>query len=102
MQEEDYKKIIAELDSRCKYLEKVILDQALIIESQAERITKLEEEIRILKNGNNSRNSSMAPSRDIFKPNRNNPNRIKSNKKPGGQFGHDGSFLKFKSEVDEN
>lgn len=43
----------------------------------------------------------MAPSRDIFKPNRNNPNRIKSNKKPGGQFGHDGSFLKFKSEVDE-
>jgi len=101
MQEEDYKKIIAELDSRCKYLEKVILDQALIIESQAERITKLEEEIRILKNGNNSRNSSMAPSRDIFKPNRNNPNRIKSNKKPGGQFGHDGSFLKFKSEVDE-
>lgn len=61
---------------------------------------QLRKEIEYLKHGKNSRNSSMPPSTDIFRNRVQNPNRIKTGKKPGGQKGHEGASLKFQEQVD--
>lgn len=60
---------------------------------------RLWKEITILKKGTNSRNSSMPPSTDIFKDKVQNPNRIKSGRKPGGQEGREGRYLQFQQDV---
>ena len=61
---------------------------------------RLRKEIEYLKHGKNSRNSSMPPSTDIFRNRVQNPNRIKTGKKPGGRKGHEGTNLKFQEQVD--
>ncbi len=61
---------------------------------------QLRKEIEYLKHGKNSRNSSMPPSADIFRSRVQNPNRIKTGKKPGGQKGHEGNNLQFQEQVD--
>lgn len=57
-------------------------------------IKELLEEIRILKEGKNSKNSSMPPSVDFKKSQ---SLRISSGKKPGGQAGHEGKNLEMKA-----
>jgi len=68
-----------------------------IIEEQAIRIAELEERVRLLESrlNQNSHNSSKPPSTDSFIKQKPNPKsrRQKSDKKPGGQEGHQGTTL---------
>jgi transposase len=66
-----------------------------------ERIIELEDEIRRLKLGKNSSNSSKPPSSDIYKPKKNQSLRTKSGKKSGGQAGHIGTTLRICNNPDE-
>ncbi len=61
---------------------------------------ELRAEIKRLKKGNNSENSSMPPSHDLRRPKRNRSLRGKSGRKPGGQKGHKGNYLKMREEED--
>ena len=66
-----------------------------------DRVKELEKEVARLKN-QNSRNSSLPPSRDkedIKKKTR--TLRKKSGRKKGGQKGHDGTTLKMSDQVDQ-
>ena len=64
------------------------------------RITELEEEIRLLKNGRNSKTSSTPPSQDIGRSNKNSL-RERSGRKSGGQKGHFGHTLQKTETPDE-
>lgn len=81
------------------YKEEVETLRATVVELNA-IIIELRNEIQYLKQGKTSRNSSIPPSSDFFKGKVQNPNRVKTGKKPGGQKGHEGKFLKFQSIVD--
>jgi len=63
-------------------------------------VSALQEEIRLLRNGKNSGTSSTPPSHQIGRSNTKNF-RIKTNRKPGGQSGHEGSTLKIKEFADK-
>ena len=65
-----------------------------------EQIQKLQEEIRLLKNGRNSKTSSTPPSQDITR-NYQKSLREPSTRKTGGQEGHSGSTLKMKENPDK-
>jgi transposase len=87
-----------------------ILLQSLydIIKSQAETIVRLEAKVKILeaeiallKNKKNSNNSHIPPSQDPNRPKKNQSLREPTDKKIGGQPGHDGTTLKFSSQIDE-
>jgi transposase len=58
-------------------------------------VMALQEEIRLLRNGKNSGTSNTPPSHQIGRSNSQNF-RVKTNRKPGGQSGHEGSTLKIK------
>ena len=82
--------------NRIAELEKIIADQALVIEALLLRIAELEDRLN-----KNSRNSSKPPSSDgLNKPT---PKSLRkpSGKKPGGQPGHKGSGVKIDREPDE-
>ena len=64
------------------------------------KIILLEEEIKLLKNGRNSKTSSLAPSHDIAKSNSKSL-REAFGLKTGGQQGHEGSTLKMVATADE-
>jgi transposase len=81
------KKRIAELEAKVIKLE-------LIIE-------KLLEKIEDLTHPKNSRNSSVSPSKDENRPLRNQSLRTKSDKKVGGQLGHEGATLKMVENPDK-
>lgn len=65
------------------------------------RIKELEAQLAIYQNQKDSSNSHKPPSTDIHAPQRNKSLRKKSNKKPGGQKGHEGNTLLFSDQVDE-
>ena len=65
------------------------------------RIRLLEAEIAIYKNKKNSNNSSIPPSKDQNRPKKNQSLREKSEKKPGGQQGHEGKTLLCSKAIDE-
>ena len=65
------------------------------------KIASLEAELAIYKNKKNSNNSHIPPSQDQNRPKRNQSLREKTGKKPGGQFGHEGTTLEFNAEADE-
>lgn len=60
----------------------------------------LQEEIRLLKNGKHSGTSNTPPSHQIGRPNTQNF-RVKTDRKSGGQPGHEGNTLKIKEFADE-
>lgn len=69
-----------------------------VIIAQGEEILALKEEIRVLKEGRDSGNSSMPPSADLKRHSRS--LRRGSGKKPGGQPGHEGRTLEMKAVAD--
>jgi transposase len=74
--------------------EEIITLLLAVIQQQAEKIAELEARLN-----QNSKNSSKPPSSDGFKK----PKSLRepSGKKPGGQYGHEGSGLKLMHEPDE-
>jgi transposase len=65
------------------------------------RVEYLEEEIRQLKQHKNSNNSSLPPSKDENRPERNQSLRGKSGRNSGGQPGHKGTTLQMNQGPDE-
>lgn len=65
------------------------------------RIDRLEEELSKYKKGKNSGNSHIPPSTDLRKPKRNQSLREPTDKKSGGQHGHEGSSLLFSATPDQ-
>jgi transposase len=63
-------------------------------------VSALQEEIRLLRNGKNSGTSNTPPSHQIGRSNTQNF-RVKTNRKPGGQSGHEGNTLKMKEFADK-
>ena len=87
-----------------KYLFAAIEERDAIIKTVIpelrKRITELEEQLAVYQNKKNSSNSHNPPSSDMHAPQRNKSLRNKSNKKPGGQKGHEGNTLRFSDQVD--
>jgi transposase len=65
------------------------------------RIKELEAQVAVYQNKKDSSNSHKPPSSDLNAPQRNKSLRKKSNKKPGGQKGHEGNTLMFSDQVDQ-
>ncbi|HEY4326472.1 MAG TPA: IS66 family transposase [Mucilaginibacter sp.] len=82
-------------------LEAIIEKQAGQISTLMLRVDDLEKELSVYKNRKNSGNSHIPPSVDLGKPKRNQSLREKSDKKAGGQQGHEGSTLAFSATPDE-
>lgn len=72
-----------------------------IIEEQAKVIDELKARLDRFENPKNSRNSSIPPSHDLTRPKRTKSLRERSNKKPGGQPGHEGKTLEMVEKPDE-
>lgn len=83
----DKDKLIAELQQEVQTL------KALVVELMG-RLAKYE-------NPKNSSNSSLPPSHDIFRPLRTKTLREPSEKKPGGQTGHEGTTLRMAENPDQ-
>ena len=92
---------ITALLSHIGNLEVIIEKQANQISILTARVDDLEKELSIYKNRKNSGNSHIPPSVDFGKPQRNQSLREKSDKKAGGQPGHEGSTLAFWASPDE-
>jgi len=75
--------------------------QAKLIDAQSCQIKNLETEIALLKNRKNSNNSHIPPSKDENRAKKNQSLREKTDRKPGGQPGHEGTTLECSNEVDE-
>jgi transposase len=65
------------------------------------KVTSLEAELAVYKNKKNSNNSHIPPSQDQFRLKKNQSLREPTNKKVGGQLGHEGATLECRSKVDE-
>lgn len=76
------------------------LIQKIIPELQ-KRISELEAQLAVYQNKKDSSNSHKPPSSDMNTPQRNRSLRQKSNKKPGGQKGHEGNTLLFSDQIDK-
>lgn len=84
------------------------MDIQLLLQSLQQKIEQLEARIKILeaenallRNKKNSNNSGIPPSQDENRPKKNQSLREKSDKKVGGQPGHEGTTLSFSGVVDE-
>lgn len=75
-------------------LNKIIFEQSKIIDDLKARLDRYE-------NPKNSRNSSIPPSHDYSRPLRTQSLREPSNKKPGGQPGHEGTTLQMTKNPDK-
>ena len=74
---------------------------AALVKQQAREIASLKAQLELLKTRKNSRNSSIAPSKDENRPKPNQSLRKSSGKKPGGQFGRKGKTLDMESNPDK-
>lgn len=72
-----------------------------LIEAQSCQIKNLEKEIALLKNKKNSNNSHLPPSKDENRVKKNQSLREKTDRKPGGQPGHEGTTLECSDKIDE-
>jgi transposase len=77
-----------------------IQGQEKIIDGLITRIKCLEAEVAIYKNKKNSRNSHTPPSKDENRPMKNQSLREKSDRKAGGQQGHEGTTLQCCAMID--
>ncbi len=77
-----------------------IQSQEKIIDGLITRIKTLEAEVAIYKNKKNSNNSHTPPSKDENRPMKNQSLREKSDKKAGGQHGHEGKTLQCSIRTD--
>lgn len=84
-----------------KALTALVEKQAAQIASLTIRVTELEQELSFYKNRKNSGNSHIPPSVNLSKPQGNQSLREKSDKKAGGQQGHEGRALAFWATPDE-
>jgi len=71
------------------------------VENLSKRVDMLTKELERYKHPKNSSNSSIPPSKDENRPKRNQSLRQKSDRKAGGQKGHNGSTLKMVERPDE-
>jgi transposase len=80
-----------------------LLIQTLLqkIEQLEARVNTLEAENALLKNKKNSNNSHLPPSQDQNRPRKNQSLREPTERKAGGQPGHEGTTLQCRSKVDE-
>lgn len=92
--------IISELIERDLKREEQGISDAKIIAELRLKIAILEAELAQYKTPKNSGNSHKPPSTDIAPPKRNQSLREKSDKQPGGQFGHQGHTIKMKEQPD--
>ena len=65
------------------------------------KVAALEAELALYKNRKNSNNSHIPPSQDQNRPKKNQSLRVTTDKKAGGQPGHEGTTLGCSSQVDE-
>jgi transposase len=72
-----------------------------IIQTLLSKVASLEERLSRYENPKNSRNSSIPPSHDLTRPRRTNSLREPSDKKPGGQPGHEGTTLEMVEKPDK-
>jgi len=84
-----------------KALTALVEKQAAQISALMIRVTDLEQELAFYKNRKNSGNSHIPSSLNLGKPQRNQSLRENSDKKAGGQQGHEGSTLAFSATPDE-
>lgn len=77
-----------------------IQSQEKIIDGLIARVKSLEAEVAIYKNKKNSYNSHTPPSKDENRPMKNQSLREKSDKKAGGQHGHEGKTLQCSTMID--
>ena len=82
-------------------LQHIVLMQAQEITRLMKKIDVLESELTRYTTRKNSNNSSMPPSKDENKPPRTSSLREKSNRKAGGQPGHEGKTLEMTETPDE-
>jgi transposase len=82
-----------------KTLTELVEKQAVQISALLVRVENLEQELSFYKNRKNSGNSHIPPSASLVK--RNQSLREQSDKKAGGQQGHEGSTLKFSATPDQ-
>ena len=75
--------------------------QNLMIDTLNAQVKNLETEISLLKNKKNSNNSHIPPSKDENRVKKNQSLREKTDRKAGGQPGHEGTTLECSAEVDE-
>jgi len=71
------------------------------IDALIAKIASLDAELVLYKNKKNSNNSHIPPSQDQNRPKRNQSQREKTGKKPGGQPGHEGTTVEFNPTIDE-
>lgn len=71
------------------------------IERLEARVATLEAELAVHKNRKNSKNSHIPPSQDPHRAKKNQSLREQTDRKVGGQPGHEGSTLEFHSKIDE-
>jgi transposase len=82
-------------------LKRIILMQAQEIKLLKARITDLEQKLERYINRKDSNNSSLPPSKDENRPPRTSSLREKSERKVGGQLGHEGKTLEMTETPDE-
>ena len=82
-------------------LQRLILMQAQEIKLLKARITDLERKVEQNSTRKNSNNSSVPPSKDENRPPRTSSLREKSDRKVGGQPGHEGKTLEMSEDPDE-
>lgn len=87
------KSLIAELQRQNKKLQQQV-------NSLQQQVISLQQQIELLKNGRNS-NTSSTPSSQDYGRNRQRSLRKKSERKSGGQKGHEGTSLQMKEIPDE-
>jgi transposase len=80
-----------------------VLVQTLLqtIDRLEAKVAALEAELAVYKNKKNSNNSHIPPSQDQNRPKKNQSLRVPTDKKAGGQPGHEGATLECSSQVDE-
>ena len=92
--------LIRHLFAALEQRDAIIKKLEAVIPELNKRIKHLEEQLAVYQKQKDSSNSHKPPSSDMHTPERNKSLRNKTNKKPGGQKGHEGTTLSFSDHVD--